>query len=122
MFCNMRFYDCDFWIHGETENGKVFKKKGTTGLLKPVDELEPDGCESNQLSRLGPISEALPKIESSRLRYESRPRAQASAISIYPRAHRDNEELLADEDGLAYDRQEIWTQPKDYQNSQQSQQ
>lgn len=38
MFSNMRFYDCDFEIHGETITGKKFMKRGTTGRLLPVED------------------------------------------------------------------------------------
>ena len=35
LFSNMRFWDCDFYIEGETITGRKFKKRGTTGRLLP---------------------------------------------------------------------------------------
>lgn len=52
MFSNMRFYDCDFVIQGETITGKKFMKRGTTGRLLPKDDASFHSYVSNQVSRI----------------------------------------------------------------------
>lgn len=77
MFSNMRFYDCDFVIQGETVTGKVFMKRGTTGRLLPREDESFHTFVSNQVTRIPQLVKKKDILELSKIMYTVDPKGKS---------------------------------------------
>lgn len=77
MFSNMRFYDCDFYIEGETILGRKFLKKGTTGRLLPADDKSFHEYASEQISKIPSFVDQENLHELSKIVYAIDPRGRS---------------------------------------------